>query len=99
MNEDRRYQLKRWRTLRLAILNRDMWQCRVSPGCTRPAEVVDHIEPVYIGMPDALFFDPRNLRASCKRHNLTRGMAARFVRETDGQDVVTANYTRTGDAA
>ena len=54
---ERRYQVKRWRMLRLDVLRRDLWVCQVVPGCPVPAQVVDHISPVYEGMPDWEFFD------------------------------------------
>jgi hypothetical protein len=46
--------------------------------------VADHIVEVHEGMPDWQFFDPTNLRASCRRHNWARGVAARLERETAG---------------
>lgn len=98
-NTDKRYGTMRWRRLAKAVLNRDMHRCRIVPGCPVTATVADHIQPVFVGMPDALFYDPRNLRASCKRHNLRRGVAARFVRETEGRDTVTRDYTRPDDVA
>jgi hypothetical protein len=76
LTRDRRYGLARWTKVRLRVLVRDAWRCRIVPGCTRPATVADHIEPVYPGMPDSLFFDPRNLRAACRDHNIARGFAA-----------------------
>jgi hypothetical protein len=42
--------------------------------------VADHIIPVDPEMPDWLFFDPNNLRGSCKRHNTARGVAAGLER-------------------
>ena len=84
---ERRYQVKRWRMLRLDVLRRDLWVCQVVPGCPVPAQVVDHISPVYEGMPDWEFFDPTNLRAACKHHNLRRGHVARFQQELGGVEV------------
>jgi 5-methylcytosine-specific restriction endonuclease McrA len=81
---DPRYRSMRWRKLRLRILARDAYRCRIVPDCPRPANVCDHIEPVHDEMPDSLFFDPRNLRAACKRHNLRRGHVAAFEREMAG---------------
>lgn len=49
------------------------------------ASVAGHIIPTYPGMPDSLFFDPMNLRASCKPHNTARGVAARLERELNGE--------------
>jgi 5-methylcytosine-specific restriction endonuclease McrA len=81
---DKRYGTARWRKLRLRVLQRDAYRCRIVPDCPHPATVADHIEPVHAGMPDALFFDPRNLRAACRGHNIDRGKVARFLRETGG---------------
>jgi hypothetical protein len=81
---DRRYGSRRWKQLRLSILHRDLWSCFV-PACPVSASVADHIIPTYPGMPDAVFFDPLKLRASCKRHNTARGVAARLERELNGE--------------
>jgi hypothetical protein len=70
--------------LRLRILQRDAWRCRIVAGCPTPATVADHIQPASPEMPDALFYDPRNLRAGCRQHNIDRGKVARFLRETGG---------------
>ena len=78
---DKRYGLARWRKVRLRVLVRDGYRCRIAPDCLEPATVADHIEPVHPGMADSLFFDPRNLRAACRPHNLDRGKVARFLRE------------------
>ena len=48
--------------------------------------VADRISAVYDGMPDAEFDFEANLRASCRRHNTARGVAARLERETAGID-------------
>ena len=66
------------------MLRRDGWRCRVVPDCPKRATIADHIEPVYPGMPDSLFFDERNLRGACRFHNYARGVAARLERETAG---------------
>lgn len=71
---DRRYHTKRWQRVRLRVLNRDGWTCRVVAGCPMQASVADHVIPVYEGMPDAQFFGPDNLRAACRNHNLARGL-------------------------
>jgi 5-methylcytosine-specific restriction endonuclease McrA len=79
------------------VLRRDAYVCRVSSACPTPATVADHVVEVYPGMPDALFYDPTNLRASCSRHNTARGIAARLERETRSDrptSVVTRDYTR-----
>jgi hypothetical protein len=48
------------------------------------ADVADHISPVYPGMPDSEFFSERNLRASCRPHNIARGFAAGLERDLAG---------------
>ena len=80
---DRRYGSRKWKQTRLRVLHRDLWSCFV-PGCPESASVADHIIAVYPEMPDSLFFDEINLRASCKRHNTARGVAARLERELAG---------------
>lgn len=60
-----------WRRLRLVILERDGWECRIrAPGCTTKATEVDHIIPLSADGPP---YDPANLRASCERCNRSRG--------------------------
>lgn len=81
---DKRYGSRRWKSVRLDVLHRDLWRCWV-PACERSASVADHIIAVGPDMPDALFFDPSNLRASCAPHNLRRGHVAQFQRELAGQ--------------
>jgi 5-methylcytosine-specific restriction endonuclease McrA len=66
-----------WRAVRLTILDRDGWLCRVriSPNCVvdlhaRPGvATVDHILPIALGGTH----DPSNLRACCKACNLLMG--------------------------
>lgn len=69
------YNKKRWRQLRLEILERDGWMCA---GCAVPhllvgkapaptSAVVDHIEPHRGNL--ALFFDPENLQSVCKAYH------------------------------
>jgi hypothetical protein len=81
---DRRYGRARWRKVRLAVLNRDNWTCRIVLTCQERATVADHIVPATPDMPDALFHDPRNLRAGCHYHNTERGRAAKFERDSAG---------------
>src|SRR5690349_19492290 len=69
---DRRYHTQRWQRVRRRVLERDNWACRIVAGCTTRASVADHIIPSYPEMPDSLFFDPANLRAGCKEHNVAR---------------------------
>src|SRR5215210_2683582 len=78
---DKRYGSQRWKRIRRNVLVRDCWACW-APGCPVSATIADHIVEVYDGMPDSLFFDLSNLRASCRRHNWARGVAARLERET-----------------
>lgn len=82
---DPRYGTGRWQRVRLRVLARDLHVCRSEPGCTVPATVADHIIPAHPGMPDELFFGESNLRASCRGHNIARGMAAK-----DAPDAVAA---------
>ena len=71
---DSGYQASRWRKLQLAVLRRDGYRCWVT-GCYRTADVVDHIDRVTAATTDAAFHDPRRLRASCRNHNVARGVA------------------------
>src|SRR6185369_2756544 len=71
---DKRYGTRRWKRVREQVLRRDLERCQIVPGCQRTATVADHIEPATPEMPDALFFDTRNLRAACAPHNLSRGV-------------------------
>jgi 5-methylcytosine-specific restriction endonuclease McrA len=70
MGGDRFYSHRRWRTIRLAVLERDGWVCKIrAPGCTVVAEHVDHIVPRRL---NGAAYDPRNLRAACAKCNLGR---------------------------
>ena len=61
---------RRYRALRLAVLDRDLWLCQVkAPGCTRYACHVDHVIPRHEGGP---VYDPANMRAACAHCNLGR---------------------------
>ena len=73
-SKDRRYQGSRWTktSRRVRLRDRDCYM----PGCTRGAQVADHIFAVYVGMPDAEFYDESNLRGACRIHNVARGFAA-----------------------
>jgi 5-methylcytosine-specific restriction endonuclease McrA len=60
----------RWRGLRLAVLDRDLWLCQIKgPTCTRYATEVDHIVARVDGGGD----EPANLRASCRACNCRAG--------------------------
>jgi 5-methylcytosine-specific restriction endonuclease McrA len=70
---DPRYTGMPWRTLRRIILERDRGVCQVrGPGCEGEAKAVDHIVPTCEG---GDFYDPANLRASCRKCNGVRGAA------------------------
>src|SRR5690349_1821798 len=77
---DPRYGSARWRRVSAEVRLRD-GLCRIVPGCPKPAQVADHIFPVYAGMPDSEFFAKSNLRGGCKGHNTLRGQADRAARE------------------
>jgi hypothetical protein len=82
--DDKRYKTKRWKDTRLRVLRRDGYRCWIT-GCQVRANVADHIVPSSLDMPDFEFYSMANLRASCKRHNTARGVAARLDREmSDG---------------
>ncbi len=73
---------RRWRTLRLQILERDGWRCRIGdPGCTIVATQVDHIVELANG---GAKYDPTNLRAACAHCNTSRGAAMGNQRRTQG---------------
>lgn len=100
---DRRYHTARWRRVREQVLRRDGHRCRIVPGCDLPGNVADHINPVYPGMPDAEFYDPRNLQAACWPHNRGKAFEAaarrragqpRASRPQPGSRTVTADFTR-----
>lgn len=50
---DRRYHTSKWRRTSKAVLVRDGYRCMIDERCPHIARVVDHIRPVYPGMPDA----------------------------------------------
>ena len=60
----------RWRRIRLAVLERDGYRCRINgPRCTGLATQVDHIVEVTRG---GAMYDPTNLRAACRECNTRR---------------------------
>ncbi len=72
-----------WERLRLAILRRDQWRCRIDgPGCTRLATSVDHIVPLALG---GARLDPANLRAACGHCNSARGARTESASVTGGR--------------
>jgi 5-methylcytosine-specific restriction endonuclease McrA len=68
---DRRYGSLRWKRLRLAVLARDNYECRIrGPRCRGAAGTVNHIVPVSQG---GAFFDPENLESACGACNYSAG--------------------------
>lgn len=66
----RPYDAPAWRKVRLFVLERDNYECRVRlPGCSEVATVADHIVPYLQG---GAWYDPNNLRASCVGCNARR---------------------------
>ena len=65
---------KRWKDLRIKILNRDGWVCWI---CQGEADQVDHITPRSKG---GDIFDQDNLAAICGRCNRAKG--GRFFNST-----------------
>jgi 5-methylcytosine-specific restriction protein A len=57
----------RWRRVRREVLERDGWLCQIrGPKCLIRADRADHIIPWRQG---GAYYDPANLRASCKPCN------------------------------
>src|SRR6188768_1141576 len=77
---DPRYGSRRWKATSLRVRRRD-GRCLVVPGCPKPAQVADHVYPVYVGMPDREFYDERHLRGACYYHNTLRGQQEKAERE------------------
>ena len=68
---DPRYTTPEWKALRRFILDRDGGRCQVQgPKCTTFATAVDHIVAIAEG---GDFWQPSNLRATCRRCNSVRG--------------------------
>lgn len=66
-----------WKRVRREILERDDHKCQIaSPGCTRTATEVDHILPAALDPTGRGWFDPDNLRATCRWCNLQRNRKA-----------------------
>ena len=91
---DPRYRSYRWRKLARSVVvsGRSCWACPAPPTCC------DHVRSVYLGMPDVEFFDRRNLRPSCRKHNLLKGSAEALQRDLGGapdrpSTVITRGYT------
>lgn len=61
---------RRWREVRLHVLERDGYRCQIrGPRCTTWATQVDHIVPWRMG---GALYDEANLRACCARCNRDR---------------------------
>jgi hypothetical protein len=74
---DKRYGSVAWKRLRRQVIAAAGGACQVqAAGCTGIATTCDHIVPVALG---GSFWDPMNLRASCKRCNYGAGSR---IRET-----------------
>lgn len=71
----RRYNDAAWRRVRKVVLARDDHTCQIKgANCTGVATQVDHIVPITRG---GAYLDPANLRASCKRCNVSRANRGR----------------------
>lgn len=73
-----------WRKLRLAVLERDRYRCRIrGPKCAVVANIADHVVPHHLGGPDAM----ENLQAArgpCdNRKTAQEAAAARPKRKRD----------------
>ena len=70
-----------WRAVRLFVLDRDGYRCRIRlGGCTDTATTVDHIVTVEHG---GAWLDPLNLRAACQHCNSVRGNKTRGRPDAD----------------
>jgi len=80
------YNSTTWRKVRLAVLERDGWQCQLRlPRCRGTATEADHIVDWRQGGDP---YDPTNLRAACKPCNVAqrnRRVAARARRTQSRQ--------------
>ena len=73
---------RRWRVMRLAVLQRDGHQCQMRlPGCTTHATTVDHIVRLMDG---GDMYNPTNLRAACAHCNASDGGRAARARHSSG---------------
>lgn len=69
---DRRYGSTAWKRLRLQVLHRDEYHCRIQgPGCVGIARSVHHVIPS--SEAPHLFFEPSNLVAACTVCNCADG--------------------------
>ncbi len=58
---------RRWKALRLQVLQRDDWTCHY---CGGPADTVDHVIPRSAG---GAPYDPNNTVAACRSCNSAKG--------------------------
>lgn len=71
----RRYNDAAWKRVRLMVLARDGHTCQIKgANCGGVANQVDHIVPITRG---GAYLDPANLRASCRRCNVSRANRGR----------------------
>ena len=68
------YRSKRWKALRLEILRRDNWQCKVC-GSNHDLEV-DHIQSIEVAPEKA--FESDNLQVLCKKHHSSKTRLEKF---------------------
>lgn len=68
------YRTAQWRRLRLRVLDRDGWECRLRfPGCAGRANSADHI--VEVEAEGGAFWDESNIQAACVSCNSKKHMA------------------------
>ena len=80
MARDPRLTSGAWRSLRALILEQDGYACQIrGPKCKGMATEVDHIVSPLEG---GSFWDPNNLRSSCKRCNVVSGQQVRVRRQS-----------------
>lgn len=79
-----------YRTLRLAVLDRDRWLCQIrGPRCTQRATEVDHIVARADG---GDVWDTTNLRAACRACNSRGGALLVNARRAAGYATTVAGY-------
>lgn len=92
LSKDARHHSRAWRKLRLHILARDLYACRMCGtllrGKGKQAPEVDHIRPAEL-RPD-LFFDPDNLWSLCKQCHGTTAQAIEKRHEGNAEAIAKA---------
>jgi 5-methylcytosine-specific restriction endonuclease McrA len=89
---DPRYHTPEWTRLAQWVKDRDRGVCQVrDQGCTHAGTAVDHIVPVAEG---GDFWDPTNLRASCRSCNSRRGARLANTRNARYRHSVAAYESR-----